>query len=257
MIVLSLSELVILALVNSHGSQATAAYGAVTQIVNYVQFPALSIAITASILGAQAIGAGRIERIGPILRTGLLINLCLTGALVVLGLLVFSKYFYMASLTSYYTFFLIEKFDVSVATSQLYLFLFLGAVAAGTFFGGPIGDRIGRKAVIWFSILGVAPFTLLLPYADLFWTSVLSVIIGFILASAFSAIVVYAQELVPGNVGMIAGIFFGLMFGFGGIGAALLGHLADIHGIEYVYTLCSYLPLFGVLAILLPRTQKT
>ena len=178
------------------------------------------------------------------------------SALVVLGLLVFSKYFYMASLTSYYTFFLIEKFDVSVATSQLYLFLFLGAVAAGTFFGGPIGDRIGRKAVIWFSILGVAPFTLLLPYADLFWTSVLSVIIGFILASAFSAIVVYAQELVPGNVGMIAGIFFGLMFGFGGIGAALLGHLADIHGIEYVYGLCSYLPLFGVLAILLPRTKK-
>lgn len=178
------------------------------------------------------------------------------GALVVLGLLVFSKYFYMASLTSYFTFYLIEKFDLSVASSQLYLFLFLGAVAAGTFFGGPIGDRIGRKAVIWFSILGVAPFTLALPYADLFWTSVLSVIIGFILASAFSAIVVYAQELVPGNVGMIAGIFFGLMFGFGGIGAALLGYLADIHGIEYVYTLCSYLPLFGLLAILLPSTRK-
>jgi len=178
------------------------------------------------------------------------------GALVVLGLLVFSKYFYMASLPSYFTFYLIEKFDLSVASSQLYLFLFLGAVAAGTFFGGPIGDRIGRKAVIWFSILGVAPFTLALPYADLFWTSVLSVIIGFILASAFSAIVVYAQELVPGNVGMIAGIFFGLMFGFGGIGAALLGYLADIHGIEYVYTLCSYLPLFGLLAILLPSTRK-
>lgn len=179
-----------------------------------------------------------------------------TGALVVLGLLVFSKYFYMSSLTSYFTFYLIEKFDLSVASSQLHLFLFLGAVAAGTFFGGPIGDRIGRKAVIWFSILGVAPFTLLLPYADLFWTSVLSVIIGFILASAFSAIVVYAQELVPGNVGMIAGIFFGLMFGFGGIGAALLGYLADLKGIEYVYSLCSYLPLFGLLAILLPSTGK-
>lgn len=178
------------------------------------------------------------------------------SALVVLGLLVFSKYFYMASLTSYFTFYLIEKFDLSVASSQLYLFLFLGAVAAGTFFGGPIGDKIGRKAVIWFSILGVAPFTLLLPYVDLFWTSVLSVVIGFILASAFSAIVVYAQELVPGNVGMIAGVFFGLMFGFGGIGAALLGHLADIHGIEYVYYLCSFLPLFGVLAIFLPRTRK-
>ena len=179
-----------------------------------------------------------------------------TSALVVLALLVFSKYFYMASFTSYFTFFLIDKFQLTVASSQLHLFMFLAAVAAGTFFGGPIGDRIGRKAVIWFSILGVAPFTLALPYADLFWTSVLSVIIGFILASAFSAIVVYAQELVPGNVGMIAGIFFGLMFGFGGIGAALLGHLADLHGIVYVYTLCSFLPLLGILAILLPRTKR-
>jgi len=178
------------------------------------------------------------------------------AALIVLGLLVFSKYFYMASFTSYFTFYLIEKFDLSVASSQLHLFLFLGAVAAGTFFGGPIGDRIGRKAVIWFSILGVAPFTLALPYADLFWTTVLSVVIGFILASAFSAIVVYAQELVPGSVGMIAGIFFGLMFGFGGIGAALLGYLADLRGIEYVYGLCSFLPLFGLLAVFLPNTGK-
>lgn len=178
------------------------------------------------------------------------------AALIVLGLLVFSKYFYMASFTSYFTFYLIEKFDVSVASSQLHLFLFLGAVAAGTFFGGPIGDRIGRKAVIWFSILGVAPFTLVLPYADLFWTTVLSVVIGFILASAFSAIVVYAQELVPGSVGMIAGIFFGLMFGFGGIGAALLGYVADLRGIEYVYELCSFLPLFGLLAVFLPSTGK-
>jgi FSR family fosmidomycin resistance protein-like MFS transporter len=179
-----------------------------------------------------------------------------TFALVVLALLVFSKYFYMASFTSYFTFYLIEKFDLSVASSQLYLFLFLGAVAAGTFFGGPIGDRIGRKQVIWFSILGAAPFTLAQPYVDLFWTGVLSMIIGFILASAFSAIVVFAQELVPGNVGMIAGVFFGLMFGFGGIGAALLGHLADIHGIEYVYTLCSFLPLLGILTILLPSTGQ-
>jgi FSR family fosmidomycin resistance protein-like MFS transporter len=177
-------------------------------------------------------------------------------ALSVLAFLVFSKFFYMTSITSYFTFYLIERFDLSVASSQLHLFLFLGAVAAGTFFGGPIGDKIGRKAVIWFSILGVAPFTLLMPHVDLFWTSVLSVIIGFILASAFSAIVVYAQELVPGNVGMIAGIFFGLMFGFGGIGAALLGHLADLHGIVYVYTLCSFLPLLGILAILLPRTHR-
>ncbi|CAD5198701.1 MFS transporter [Pseudomonas sp. FEN] len=178
------------------------------------------------------------------------------GALVVLGLLVFSKYFYMASFTSYFTFYLIEKFQLSVASSQLHLFLFLGAVAAGTFAGGPIGDKIGRKAVIWFSILGVAPFTLMLPHVDLFWTTLLSVVIGFILASAFSAIVVFAQELVPGKVGMIAGVFFGLMFGFGGIGAALLGHLADIRGIEYVYTMCSFLPLLGVLAVLLPRTKK-
>lgn len=178
-----------------------------------------------------------------------------TFALVVLAVLVFSKYFYMSSLTSYFTFYLIEKFNLSVASSQLYLFLFLGAVAAGTFFGGPIGDRIGRKKVIWFSILGAAPFTLALPYVDLFWTAVLSVVIGFILASAFSAIVVFAQELVPGNVGMIAGVFFGLMFGFSGIGAALLGLLADSHGIEYVYKLCSFLPLVGILTILLPSTK--
>ena len=178
-----------------------------------------------------------------------------TFALVVLAMLVFSKYFYMTSLTSYFTFYLIEKFQLSVSSSQMYLFLFLGAVAVGTFAGGPIGDRIGRKKVIWFSILGAAPFTLALPYVDLFWTAVLSVVIGFILASAFSAIVVFAQELVPGNVGMIAGIFFGLMFGFSGIGAALLGLLADNHGIEYVYKLCSFLPLVGVLTILLPSTK--
>lgn len=179
-----------------------------------------------------------------------------TFSLVILALLIFSKFWYMTSLTSYYTFYLIEKFDLSVRSSQLHLFLFLGAVAAGTFFGGPIGDKIGRKAVIWFSILGAAPFTLALPYADLFWTSVLSVIIGFILASAFSAIVVYAQELVPGNVGMIAGIFFGLMFGLSGIGAATLGLLADSHGINYVYHLCSFLPLLGILTVLLPRMKK-
>jgi FSR family fosmidomycin resistance protein-like MFS transporter len=180
----------------------------------------------------------------------------ITATLVVLALLVFSKYFYMVSFTSYFTFYLIEKFNLSVTSSQLYLFLFLGSVALGTFFGGPIGDRIGRKKVIWFSILGVAPFTLALPYVDLFWTGVLSMVIGFVLASAFSAIVVFAQELVPGNVGMIAGVFFGLMFGFSGIGAALLGHLADIHGIEYVYTLCSYLPLLGILTVLLPSTES-
>src|SRR5690606_36166084 len=161
---------------------------------------------------------------------------------------VFSKYFYMASFTSYFTFFLIEKFDVSVGSSQLHLFMFLAAVAAGTFFGGPIGDKIGRKAVIWFSILGVAPFTLALPYADLFWTSGARGTVGVIRASASTAMVAYARELVPCSVGMCAGIFFGLMFGFGGIGAGLLGHSADLHGIIYVYALCSFRPLLGILA---------
>ncbi|RAM62175.1 Fosmidomycin resistance protein [Herbaspirillum rubrisubalbicans] len=177
-------------------------------------------------------------------------------ALVVLALLVFSKYFYMASFTSYFTFYLIERFQMSVASSQLYLFLFLGAVAVGTFVGGPIGDRIGRKLVIWISILGAAPFALMLPHANLFWTAVLSVLIGLIISSAFSAIVVYAQELVPGKVGMIAGVFFGLMFGFGGIGAALLGHLADLYGIAWVYGLCAFLPLAGLLTVLLPDVRE-
>lgn len=178
------------------------------------------------------------------------------GALTVLALLVFSKYIYMSSLTSYYTFYLIEKFALPVATAQIYLFLFLAAVAAGTFMGGPIGDRIGRKRVIWISILGAAPFTLALPYASLFWSAVLTVIIGFVIASAFSAIVVFAQELVPGNVGMIAGLFFGLMFGISGIGAAMMGKIADTSGIAYVYQICSYLPLLGILTILLPKLEK-
>ena len=178
------------------------------------------------------------------------------GALVVLALLVFSKYIYMSSLTSYYTFYLIDKFGLSVSSAQTYLFLFLAAVAAGTFMGGPIGDRIGRKRVIWISILGAAPFTLALPYVGLFWTAVLSVVIGFVISSAFSAILVFAQELMPGKVGMVAGIFFGLMFGVSGIGAAAMGHLADTHGIAYVYSLCSYLPLLGILTVLLPHIEQ-
>jgi len=176
-------------------------------------------------------------------------------ALAVLAMLVFSKYIYMASLSSYYTFYLIEKFHLPVGTAQLYLFVFLAAVAAGTFAGGPIGDRIGRKRVIWVSILGAAPFTLALPYADLFWTGVLSVVIGLVMSSAFSAIVVFAQELVPGKVGMIAGIFFGLMFGVSGIGAAAMGHIADVAGIEQVYRIASFLPLLGILAALLPKME--
>ncbi|WP_292044532.1 MFS transporter [Massilia sp. UBA6681] len=180
-------------------------------------------------------------------------------ALTVLALLVFSKYIYMASLSSYYTFYLIERFHVSVEAAQMYLFLFLAAVAAGTFAGGPIGDRIGRKRVIWFSILGAAPFALALPYASLFWTAVLSVVIGLVMSSAFSAIVVFAQELVPDKVGMIAGLFFGLMFGISGIGAAVMGAVADTTGIEYVYRIASFLPLLGILAVLLPRmpSQRT
>lgn len=174
----------------------------------------------------------------------------------VLALLVFSKYLYLASLTSYYTFFLIERFDVSVRDAQLLLFVFLGAVALGTFAGGPIGDRIGRKAVIWVSILGVLPFTLALPYANLFWTAVLSAIIGVILASAFSAIIVYAQQLVPNRVGMISGLFFGFAFGVAGVGAALLGMVADAKGILFVYHFCSFLPLLGLLTVLLPSDNQ-
>ncbi|MFY2833817.1 MFS transporter [Achromobacter xylosoxidans] len=178
------------------------------------------------------------------------------GALGVLGLLVFSKYFYLASLNSYFTFYLIDKFALSVREAQLYLFLFLAAVAVGTVVGGPVGDRIGRKIVIWVSILGVAPFTLLLPYANLFWTGVLVVVIGVVLASAFSAIVVYAQELVPGKVGMIAGLFFGFAFGMGGLGAAALGKLADATSVGYVYQVCAYLPLLGIVAVLLPDVER-
>jgi FSR family fosmidomycin resistance protein-like MFS transporter len=174
-------------------------------------------------------------------------------AVAVLVLLTATKNVYMASISSYFTFFVIEKFSVSVQQAQLMLFLFLGAAAAGTFLGGPIGDRYGARFVIWFSILGVIPFALMLPYANLFWTGVLSIIIGFIFSAAFSAIVVFAQELVPGRVGLIAGVFFGFAFGFGGMGAALLGIFADRQGIEFVYTICSYLPLLGILTILLPK----
>jgi MFS transporter, FSR family, fosmidomycin resistance protein len=177
-------------------------------------------------------------------------------SLAILIVLIFSKYFYMASLTSYYTFYLIDKFHVTVQQSQVYLFIFLFSVAAGTFIGGPLGDRIGRKYVIWLSILGVAPFALLMPHVNLVWTCVLSVFIGVILSSAFSAILVYAQELVPGKVGMIAGLFFGFAFGMGGIGSALLGKLADKTSITYVYQVCAFLPLIGLLTGFLPNLEK-
>ena len=178
------------------------------------------------------------------------------GALAVLIVLIFSKYIYLTSITSYYTFYLIHHFGVGVQSAQLHLFAFLGAVAAGTIVGGPVGDRVGRKLVIWCSILGVLPFTVALPHVGLFWTGVLSVIIGFVLASAFSAILVYAQELVPGRVGMIAGLFFGFAFGIAGIGAAALGQLADHTSIEFVYRLCAFLPALGLLTAWLPDVES-
>jgi len=174
----------------------------------------------------------------------------------ILLVLIFSKYFYMASMTSYYTFYLIDKFHVSVQESQIYLFAFLGAVAAGTLIGGPLGDRFGRKYIIWISILGVAPFTLLLPYVSLFWVGILSVVIGLIISSAFSAILVYATELVPGKVGMIAGLFFGFAFGMGGLGSAILGKIADNNSIEYVFKICAFLPLIGVITGFLPNLER-
>lgn len=178
-------------------------------------------------------------------------------AITILVLLLFSKYFYVASISSYYSFFLIEKFHLSVRSAQVHLFLFLFAMALGTLFGGPLGDRIGRKRVIWFSILGIAPFALLLPYANLMWTGILTFVIGLILSSAFSAIVVFAQELIPGKVGAVSGLFFGFAFGIGGIGAAVLGGIADHHGIEYVYKICAYLPLLGVIAGFLPDIEHS
>jgi len=176
-------------------------------------------------------------------------------SVVILLVLIFSKYFYLASLTSYFTFYLINKFHVGIQTSQIYLFVFLFSVAAGTLIGGPLGDRFGRKYVIWFSILGTAPFALMLPYANLFWTIVLVVPIGLILSSAFSAILVYAQELIPGKIGLVSGLFFGFAFGMGGIGSALLGELADKTSIIHVYHVTSFLPLIGIITGFLPNIE--
>jgi MFS transporter, FSR family, fosmidomycin resistance protein len=183
-------------------------------------------------------------------------NRRVASAIAILCALLFSKYFYLASLSSFYTFYLISRFHVSIQRAQIDLFIFLMAVAAGTILGGPIGDRFGRKHVIWGSILGVFPFTLLLPHASLFWTPILTIAIGLILASAFSAIIVYAQELVPGRVGLISGVFFGFAFGMGGLGAAVLGRLADARGIEFVYQICAFLPAIGLLAAFLPDVER-
>jgi len=176
-------------------------------------------------------------------------------SMAILVALMFSKFFYLSSLLSYYTFYLMNKFNITVHSAQLHLFVFLGSVAAGTFIGGPVGDKIGRKYVIWGSILGVLPFTLVLPYVNLFWTSLLSVVIGLILASAFSAILVYAQDLLPGRIGAVSGLFFGFAFGLGGIGAALLGKLADYTSLTFVYHLCAFLPAIGILAVFLPNLE--
>lgn len=177
-------------------------------------------------------------------------------SVIILLVLIFSKFFYMASMSSYFTFYLIEKFHLSVQDSQFHLFLFLISCAVGTLIGGPLGDKFGRKYVIWFSVLGAAPFTLLLPYVDLFWTGVLSVVIGIIISSAFPAILVYAQELLPKKLGMVSGLFYGFAFGMGGLGSALLGNLADHTSITYVYYLCAYLPLIGIIAFFLPNLKK-
>lgn len=174
----------------------------------------------------------------------------------ILMVLIFSKFFYMASMSSYFTFYLMEKFNLSVQDSQFYLVLFLASCAVGTLIGGPLGDKFGRKYVIWFSVLGAAPFTLLLPYVDLFWTGILSVVIGTIISSAFPAILVYAQELLPKKLGMVSGLFYGFAFGMGGLGSALLGNLADHTSITYVYYLCAYLPLIGIIALFLPNLKK-
>ena len=174
----------------------------------------------------------------------------------ILLILIFSKFFYMASMSSYFTFYLIEKFGLSVQDAQFYLVLFLASCAVGTLIGGPLGDKFGRKYVIWFSVLGAAPFTLLLPYMDLFWTGVLSVVIGMIISSAFPAILVYAQELLPRKLGMVSGLFYGFAFGMGGLGSALLGNLADHTSINYVYHICAFLPLIGIIAFFLPNLKK-
>ena len=203
-----------------------------------------------------AMAARRGKRAAPPVATSALPRRTVITALCILLVLLFSKNVYTSSLSSYYTFYLLQKFHVTVQSAQLHLFVFLGSVAVGTFAGGPISDRFGRKPVIWFSILGAFPFALMLPYASLFWTGVLSVAIGLILASAFSAILVYAQELMPGRVGTVAGMVFGFSFGLGGLGAAALGRIADWTSIETVYQVCSFLPVIGLLTALLPNIEK-
>jgi FSR family fosmidomycin resistance protein-like MFS transporter len=204
----------------------------------------------------KTVGLARIRSASAAIAASGLSKATVVRAVAVLLALIFSKFFYLASISSYYTFYLIHHFGLTVRSAQLHLFVFLASVAVGTMCGGPIGDRWGRKPLIWISILGALPFTLLLPFADLTWTTVLSVVIGVVLASAFPAVVVYGQEVVPGRVGLVSGLFFGFSFGMGGLGAALIGVLADMRGIDFVYRLCAFLPALGILAIFLPNVEK-
>jgi FSR family fosmidomycin resistance protein-like MFS transporter len=226
-----------------------------------ISWCALTALISIAVLGRvgwwyKTVGMARIRSAKAAIAASGLSRDVVVRSVVVLLILIFSKFFYLASISSYYTFYLIHHFGLSVRNAQLHLFLFLASVAVGTMCGGPIGDRYGRKHLIWFSILGALPFTLMLPFASLFWTSVLSVVIGLFLASAFPAIVVYGQELLPGRVGMVSGLFFGFSFGMGGLGAALIGVVADMKGIDFVYHLCAFLPALGLLAVFLPRIEK-
>ena len=240
----TLSGLVLLAMAGSKGNVAWFVLAALLAIIVLAQ-------ISRWYAAQHRVNKGKPKAkvINPLPRNKVIL------AVSVLLVLIFSKYFYMASISSYYTFYLMQKFGLSVQNAQIHLFAFLFAVAAGTVIGGPVGDKIGRKYVIWGSILGVAPFTLILPYASLEWTGILTVIIGFILASAFSAILVYAQELLPGRIGMVSGLFFGFAFGMGGLGAAVLGMVADHTSIFLVYKICAFLPLLGMLTIFLPDNR--
>ncbi|MEN3274967.1 MAG: transporter, family, fosmidomycin resistance protein [Massilia sp.] len=235
------------AIIIPHGQSAIAWFMAAALVAVAVLFRLTGWTLTHG--QAQLKGLARNQKQG-LNRAGMI------RAVVVICILMFAKFVYIASFTNYFTFYLIERFDLNVAQSQIYLFLFLASVAVGTFAGGPVGDRIGRKAVIWISFLGVVPFALALPYASLFWTAALASIVGLVMSSAFSALVVYAQEAVPGRVGLVSGLMFGLMFGIGGVGAAGLGQLADQYGVVWVYGMTSFLPLLGLATALLPNTRK-
>ncbi len=239
------------ALVIAHGGQSRIAWFAVVPLLGIGLLARVGRWYRNHLAELNANKAARAPRVSAPVSRGRVI-----AAVAVLAALIFSKFFYLVSITSYYTFYLIDKFQVSRQSAQLHLFLFLASVAAGTIIGGPVGDRIGRKHVIWVSILGIAPFTLLLPYANLFWCSVLTVVIGLVLSSAFSAILVYAQELIPNRIGLVSGIFFGFAFGMAGIGSAVLGRLADHTSISYVFHVCSFLPLIGLLTAFLPHVER-